>query len=229
MNTKQVSKSKPFDPTALSTPGMFLTIAKKYSGKTHLMKYIIGALARAKRFNYGIIVSGTAETGEWNIVPKRQIFSNWDDAGSKIEKVITRQKQLQAEGKPLPSIFLVLDDIVGVVNANSGLMSQLASMSRHWNMTLFVCVQSVTKIPPLFRQNAEYLFAFKQNNIDQIKVLYAEFGGAFGTSAEFVDYMQKNVHTYRALMINIKTQSPKKEDIFKLVIAPPNPAKYFIK
>jgi hypothetical protein len=210
------------------TPGLFLTIAKKYSGKTHLLKWMIYKIAMAGKFDYGMVVSGTAETGEWNIVPGRQIFSTWGEGKPVIEKLIASQKKFLAEKSKLPNVFIVLDDIIGVIPTNDNLMSRLATSARHWKITLFVCIQSAKKIPPIFRINAEYIFVFRQIDNTQVGTIYDEFGGLFGSKEEFSNYLKEYVKNYTALFINTKTQNNEKKDMFGLIKAPPDVPPFFI-
>src|SRR5690349_7964346 len=62
----------------IQTPGIILVCAKKYSGKTVALKWIMEQLIEDHRFDWGYIFSETTDVNhEWDIIPKNYIRTSW--------------------------------------------------------------------------------------------------------------------------------------------------------
>lgn len=211
-------KSGQASQASFATPSVFLCCARKYSGKTHLIKYILYSLIQQQRFDYGLIISPTAANGQWNVVPAEYVHDAWDD--DTITRLINKQKRFAKEGKKV-NCFLVLDDVLGSVNLNSKLFTFLITAGRQFNISIFLIVQKWTSaIPPIVRQNAEYIMLLRQPDAGVIKQLWIEYGANYGTLQEWFNLFKNEVQDFRALVINNLTQSNKKEDIYSTIKAP---------
>jgi hypothetical protein len=199
------------------TPGVFLAIAKKFAGKSHLLRWVLSSLIKAGRFDWGIVISATARTtGEWDLVPRRFIYPAYDP------KVIKRVRMVQRANKESRA-FIVLDDIVGVLKIDKTIQSLITS-ARHENITVFVTTQYLKGLPPICRENAETVFLFRQPNRDLIKEAWKIWGDCID-KAEWERIMLEDVVDHRALLIDTRAQSGKAADKYKLIKAP---AKYVV-
>lgn len=202
------------------TPAVYLCLARKYSGKTHLLKYIIANKIRSGELDYGIVICGTNAGGGWDgIVPDKFIHQTYN------EEVIIRLLKIQARNPHLRA-FIVLDDIVGTVKRSARMIEKLATCGRHDNISLFICIQRLTNLSNTIRDNVDYAFFFKQPNKKNLETIYEEFGHTWdGDRDSFINFFKNNIHSYRALIINNMVQSNNPADIYATMIAP---AKYKI-
>jgi hypothetical protein len=199
------------------TPGVFLAIAKKFAGKSHLLRWVLSSLIKAGRFDWGVVISATARTtGEWDLVPRRFIYPTYDP------KVIKRVRMVQRANKESRA-FIVLDDIVGVLKIDKTIQSLITS-ARHENITVFVTTQYLKALPPVVRENAETVFLFRQPNRDLILEAWKIWGDCMDKK-DWAAVMLNDVVDHRALLIDTRAQSGKAADKYKLIKAP---AKYTI-
>jgi len=99
--TKEMGRSSGSpDIDIIKTPCLITFFAKKFSGKSSTMRYVLHSLIKAGRFDYGFVIS---PTGIFN--------GDWDC-------ILNMQKKLISMGQP-KNAFLILDDCVGSVNFNS--------------------------------------------------------------------------------------------------------------
>lgn len=211
----QVAQSKQFQ---FSTPSVFLCVARKYSGKSHLIKYILYNLIQQQKFDYGLIISPTISNGQWGVVPEEYQHDSWSD--EVITRLINKQKAFAKQGQKV-ECFLVLDDVLGSVNLGSKLFTFLITAGRQLGITVFLISQKWTSaIPPIVRQNSEYIILLRQPDAGVIKQLWIEYGSNYGTLQEWMDLFKNDVQDFRALLINNWTQSNKKEDIYATIKAP---------
>lgn len=205
-----------------ATPGMFLCVARKFSGKTHLIKYILYNLIQEQRFDYGLVISPTAATGAWNIVPPEYIHEKWSD--DLIQRLINKQRQFTREGKNV-NCFLVLDDVLGSVNLKSDLFTQLATYGRQFNITIFLIVQKFTHaVPVVVRENSEYVLLLRQPNAAVLKNMYEEFGNDYSPNIkDWFELFRTQIKDYRALVANMRAASGTE---YWTIKAPPNVPEY---
>lgn len=206
-------------------PGTFLIIAKRYSGKTHLLKWMFSQIH--KQFDLGIIVSKTAKaTGEWDIINSKYLLSNYEE--SVIEGLYNYCDLRKRQGKPV-KMFMIFDDIVGYVNLKTNFMATLITTARHIGISLFFISQKMTDtIPPVLRTNSDYVFIFKNPNLKEVRDIWEEYGSALLSEFnDFKEWMKNNVGDYKALVINKKTQSNEWQDIYRIIKAPEKIPSFF--
>ena len=81
----------------IETPHLALFMARRNSGKTTLMKYLLGVLARGKRFRWVSIVSATSFNREWQaVVGDRHVLPEFDPEW--LDALLRRQAALKADG-----------------------------------------------------------------------------------------------------------------------------------
>jgi hypothetical protein len=196
-----------------NTPCVFLAIAKKYSGKSHLLQWIISEHIRAGQFDYGVVISATARSnGEWNVVPSRFIYAEYQP------EIIQRVRATQQQN-PESRAFIVLDDCIGTLRVDDTIKS-LFTNARHDRITVFCAVQYLKSVPPVLRQNAEYVFIFRQTNQDTIDEIWTEWGDLYGTRDEWRALFRNWIKNYTALVINTRSQSNDPNDTYRLIKAP---------
>ena len=84
--------------------------------------------------------------------------------------------------------------------------------SQHWAQLAIVTSQYAMDVPPDVRRSISYVALFKEENETELKKLYKNFGGVFGTYNNFCRAMKEFTGDYTCLIINRRSQSSKIED-----------------
>lgn len=216
-------------------PGSFLIIAKKYVGKSHLMKWILYNFVTQNKFDYGIVISKTAKaTHEWDVVDNNKIYDEWDE--DIVWELIEYQKQQKAlehakKIKRAPRCFILFDDIIGFVDMKTKVIASLASAGRHFGITTFFLTQKMTDaIPPVVRQNAEYVFILKNSNLNELQEIHREWtNDLFPDLNSFRAFMNQNVVDYNVLVINKRSPGNNPLDNYRFIKAPEKIPSFFLK
>ncbi len=169
-----VKQSDAPDIAKIKTPCLMTFFAKKFSGKSSTMRYVLHSLIKDGRFDYGVVISPTGIfNGDWDCIPEQYRHSEFSE--DIINNLLNLQKYFISIGQN-KNAFLILDDCVGSVNFNSRIWDKLATTAHQYNLTIMITFQRFTKCPPVIRQNSEYVFVLKIIDDPSIQGLYNEFG-----------------------------------------------------
>jgi hypothetical protein len=209
---------------AIKTPHLALFVARRNSGKSHLMAHLLYTLAKGQRFRWVLVISPTAFTGAWaDIVGKDYVHPEFDS--DLLDELMEEQGALREEGVDNPGL-VILDDCLGAANFQSDTFTRLAASGRHYGITLWISFQSYYKAPTVVRANSDYLFVMGVQNERVIKGLYDEFGGlGFETQAALRAYTATATRDYGALCVDNLDQ----KDPVKVVRAPAKLPQFRIK
>ena len=197
----------------------YLFIAKRNSGKTHLIKYLIYTFLEQKVFQWGVVFSATNfNTHQLDIVDKKYQYSTVDDRV--LEQIMTIQEKSKV------GCFIIFDDVIGTVNFNSSVLKKLFTTGRHYNISIFLATQYLKSVTPLVRQNTDYVFLFDIKNLITLRAFYDEWGSNFETFEEFKTYFRNSVNGYSCLIIDQKDSKIRNNDIYSVFTAPADYPKY---
>lgn len=205
------------------TPSLILCVAKSRSGKTTLMKYLLGQWVKEGRFDHGVVISQTVETGEWDILPQELLLSRWDP------EVVGRFINYHKEHKDKRG-FILLDDILGVVNLRDQVFTRLATCGRHFNITVLIVIQQLRgAIPTVIRENCSYLIVFNTDRDQTLKAIHEEYCKSLAPDYEqFRKWFLGNIHSYRALVVDCLNNSPNGAGKFHTIKAPQDPPDFYL-
>lgn len=201
------------------TPKCYMFAGMPGKGKSHILGYLIHyftylnkAIAKKDRFKFGAVFGDPASIGEYNFLPKKHLFACSDSKeidgvfGGYIDRLqeMNRQLNIQKNGPAkedsefneefevlLPPNFVVLDDIVGVLNSQSKTFNKFITTFRKTNTTVFIAVQYInTNISTTTRQCIEYAFMFDFDNEKTQKALYNAFGIGFDSFIKYKNHIQ---------------------------------------
>lgn len=188
-----------------------LVDAKRGSGKSILIRELINYYNTVKHYKCGIIVSSTEQVNPFysSFFPDLFIFQDVEIA---LEKVLERQKSIKRKNeqrmikgyKPYDSrILVVLDDVLADANKwkNSLSIREVMCNGRHYGITLILAVQQTKGIPPIARNNFDYIFLFNNDNQTELKIIYDEYGGAFQNFLQFKTILAKLTENYGIMVI----------------------------
>ena len=159
--------------THIEIPALILAVGKKKSGKSTFVKHYLRM--EHEKFEMIYIISGTAKvTKEYdNIYPNSDLDIK---VMNTLEKnVIT--DLLETRDRYSEPLLLIFDDFIGMrgLNIRGKEFSKLVSAGRHYNLTLILCSQQFKAVPPLVRNNAEYMMLFNVPN-SEVKQIYEVYG-----------------------------------------------------
>jgi hypothetical protein len=179
--------------------------AKRNSGKSVLLKYIVQANKHLFDSIFVICPSESINKFYSDIVPKTHIFEEysceWVEALMKKMTEINSKKPKDQATK----VLLILDDICSDANLHSGKdassLKKIFTRGRHMNITLLMTQQYIYHIPPICRSNCDY-FLCGQMNKSALDLLCGEFLMGNLSKKEFIDMYYESTNDYGFLMIN---------------------------
>ena len=113
-------------------PTFSIFSAKRRSGKTHLITYLMYSFH--KLYQNIIIINPTAFNGFYRKYTNNIIENFNDDV---IEKLMKRQKALTRKGVR-NHVLLILDDCLSKANFNSQVFLQMATQGRHYQVSCII-------------------------------------------------------------------------------------------
>jgi hypothetical protein len=195
-----------FNPRSIQLGTISLFYAKRYSGKSVLMKRLIEA--NRSRFDGIMIISNTAFNGFYNSLlneGKKDVVIHPRYESILLERLLQKQKT----DKAFKNVLLVLDDVIGEENMrNDKGLNQIATEGRHYNITLFFATQNATSISPVLRNNCDYAFLFKQFNEDAVETLAKSYSILPLEKRQFKQMLQgRATDDYGVIVVNMRTQN----------------------
>jgi len=211
---------KKFDPSRITSDSVVVFIGKRNTGKSYCMKDILNY---HRSIPVGIVISPTERANGYfeKFIPKMLIYDECEE--QVIKKFLDRQINLSTERKKelkktghsqLDSrAFLILDDClydkrwINDTNIRSIFMN-----GRHYKIFFLITMQHSLGLPPVLRNNVDYVFIFRNNIIRERQKIYENYAGMFPTFEVFDQVMTQTTDNFECLVIDNKIQSNKIED-----------------
>ena len=211
---------KKFDPSRINADSVVVFIGKRNTGKSYCMKDILN---HHRDIPVGIVVSPTERANGYfeKFIPKMLIYDECEDAV--IKKFLDRQinistqrkKELKRSGSSQidARAFLILDDCIydkrwiNNINIRSIFMN-----GRHYKIFFLITMQHALGLPPVLRNNIDYIFLFRNNIIREKQKIYDHYAGMFPSFEVFNQVMNQTTENFECLVIDNKIQSNKLED-----------------
>jgi hypothetical protein len=198
-------------------------IAKRGSGKSYLIKYMVNQYK--KDFSRVYVICPTEEVNHFynSITKPEYIFYKWSEEwiNTLIKSVSKYKNENQDKTK---QILLILDDLIADVRfSESDMLKRLFTRSRHINISVIIAQQSVRSIPLLCRNNCDYIIC-GQSSQSSIEILADEFRTGDISKKEFIQLYHNNTKNYNFLVIN--NNSTKDNDLDSLYSTIKCPEKY---
>ena len=186
-------------------------IAKRNSGKSCLLKYLVEA--ERHKFARLYVICPTEKINRFysDIVDDECIFDNYDEKW--VEKLINKMTMINSNKpqKERKNVLLILDDIVSDHNFHqSPTLKKLFIRGRHINIGIILTFQYLNLIPPVARVNLDYLFAGQMNK-QSVDLLISEFISGDISKEQFLKMFNRCTRDYNFLVIN--NNSVKDDDL----------------
>ena len=183
-------------------PFLACCIAKRNSGKSFLTKYLVKYFIDNGQIDEVMAFTQTNDmNNEYDYLKKKYVFDRYDD--DKMNKIMELQKKqikkYGKESKKVKNILIILDDVIGSLDAYSPVIRRLITQGRHYNISLILNIQiSKRELSTDFRANAD-IFIVGYNNRNTIKSLYEEFEFD-GNLKDFINFIHKNTTDYNFVL-----------------------------
>jgi hypothetical protein len=211
---------KKFDPSKIASDSVVVFIGKRNTGKSYCMKDI---LSYHRSLPIGIVVSPTEKANGYfeKFIPKMLLY---DEPDEKIIKTFL-ERQMKISGEKKLEIakngrsqidnraFLILDDCLYDKKwINDKSIRSIFMNGRHYKIFFLITMQHAMGLPPVLRNNLDYVFIFRNNITKERHKIYDHYAGMFNNFEVFNQVMNQCTENYECLVIDCKTQSNKLED-----------------
>jgi len=211
---------KKFDPAKIASDSVVVFIGKRNTGKSYCMKDILNY---HRDIPVGVVISPTERANGYfeKFIPKMLIYDECEE--NTLKKYLDRQISITTERKKEIKLtgssridarsFLILDDClydkkwINNVNIRSIFMN-----GRHYKIFFLITMQHALGLPPVLRNNIDYIFIFRNNILKEKQKIYDNYAGMFPSFEAFNQVMNQTTENFECLVIDNKIQSNKLED-----------------
>jgi len=211
---------KKFDPAKIASDSVVVFIGKRNTGKSYCMKDILNY---HRDIPVGVVISPTERANGYfeKFIPKMLIYDECEE--STLKKYLDRQISITTERKKEIKLtgssridarsFLILDDClydkkwINNINIRSIFMN-----GRHYKIFFLITMQHALGLPPVLRNNIDYIFIFRNNILKEKQKIYDNYAGMFPSFEAFNQVMNQTTENFECLVIDNKIQSNKLED-----------------
>jgi hypothetical protein len=211
---------KKFDPSKIASDSVVVFIGKRNTGKSYCMKDILNF---HRDIPVGVVVSPTERANGYfeKFIPKMLIYDECEEGTLKkfldrqISITTERKKEIKLRGNSQIDArsFLILDDClydkrwINNVNIRSIFMN-----GRHYKIFFLITMQHALGLPPVLRNNIDYIFIFRNNILKEKQKIYDNYAGMFPSFEAFNQVMNQTTENFECLVIDNKIQSNKLQD-----------------
>jgi hypothetical protein len=200
--------------------------AKRNSGKSELLKYIVSKEARKfdKIFAFCPTESINHFYEKSGLVKPECLFENYSEKWT--DRLFKKLQQVNGdETKEKKKILLIYDDVCSDNNfhSNNPSFKRIFTKGRHYGISLIITTQYIYHIPPIARNNSDYMFVGQMNR-SSIDILANEFLAGTIEKKEFIDMYNQNTKDYHFLCINNNSVKNNEDvnEIYGVVRTPEN-------
>jgi hypothetical protein len=205
----QLSK---FDMRMVNDDAVVVLIGKRNTGKSFLIKDL---LYSKRKIPIGTVISATESANNFynNIVPSMFIHGKFSN--ELVGNVMKRQQLIMKNATDCDNrAFFIMDDMMSVANqwVKSENVASMFCNGRHYGCLFILSLQYVMGIPPIFRNNVDFVFILRENIHKSRKKLYEHWAGMFPNFKMFESVMNACTQNYECIVIKNNSLSNKIED-----------------
>ena len=180
-----------------------LLVAKRNSGKSYLLRYLVRL--QAKDFDKIYVICPTEIINKFyskdNFIPQNQIFDSYDE--SWVDALIKKMTNLNTDKVDAEKkrVLLILDDVVADTRfAYSESFKKLIVRGRHMGISLILTTQYINLLPPVSRVNTDFLIIGQLNN-QSLQICADQFSNGISRK-EFIELHKDNTKDFNFLIIS---------------------------
>ena len=173
-------------------------------GKSYLLRKMYEEPPLDEAGNQAVngVVVFTSTPADWAEI-KKCCVREWS------ESVLAKLMLSQKNKKIKPHIVIILDDLLAKVNYDTQLMMELLTRHRHYNLSIIIAAQNITKtIHPIVRGQVSRFITFEPPSLESCRILYEAFCSSMWPNSRAMyqgikDLNMLESHSY--LVINVNT------------------------
>ena len=186
-------------------------LAKRNSGKSCLLKHLVQS--EKHMFSKIYVICPTQKINRFysDIVDDQCIFDSYEEKW--VDKLINKMTEINSNKsqKERKNVLLILDDIVSDHNFHqSPSLKKIVIRGRHINIAVILTFQYLNLVPPVCRNNMDFLFCGQMNK-QSVDLLMSEFISGDISKDEFIKMYNRCTRDYNFLVIN--NNSVKDDDL----------------
>ena len=195
----------------------FVIIAKRNSGKSHLLKYLLKYSIKNNDFHKIYVVSPTEKINKFysDLIPANCIYDKYEDEWilCLLDKMSNINLGKTQDCHNPTHCLIVLDDCTSDVNMHQmrGL-KMLFTRGRHSFISVCVISQNLKSVSPLMRCNSDFVLT-SQLNAASIDSLCDEYRCPLISKRDFIQLYRKSTSDYNFFVINNNSVSENVDDI----------------
>lgn len=202
-------------------------VAKRGSGKSVLLKYLVDS-CKEKFFKiYVVCPTETVNSFYSDMVEENSIFDEWKEEWA--ESLIRKMTE-QNKGKPKDekkNVLVILDDCMADTNFHqSKALKKLYMRGRHINIAVIATCQYLHNLPPVCRNNCDWLIAGQMNR-QSVQLLVEEYLSGDLEKNEFIKLYNRATKDYGFLVIN-NTSIKENDDLNQIYGIIKTPEEYVV-
>ena len=183
----------------LNHPSLYICYGRPASGKSILIKYIIGHFMKENLTDLVYVQSGSHFNNFFQSFLSEKQVSPYNE--TKITKLMNLCAKKKQDGINFRVLF-ILDDCIGSAQWKSKVFLKLINQFRHYNITLVIATQYCCAITPNIRSNCTLAFIFPSRQKNDIEALYQSYGaGSFNSLQEFTKFLT-SLDRYNCLVVD---------------------------
>ena len=201
-----------------------LLAAKRGSGKSELLKYIVNMFRSDFKKIFVICPSEAVNKFFSTFIAKEDIFHKYEE--SWCLKLMDKMEKLNKD-KPkdqLHRLLLILDDCSSDVKfSQSDSIKRIFTRGRHCGLALIVTAQYLYQLPPVCRGNCDFV-AVSQMNRQGLEILTSEYLMGNISKVDFMKMYYRNTSDYGFLLIsnNSANDNDNLDEIYGKIKVPAN-------
>ena len=203
-------------------PIFVVMVGKSMKGKSYLTRYLITDRFQSKKFEFGLVFTKTKFNDDYAFLPEKSVKQGYNE--DVLKKYIANLTKIKEKQKKVPPNFLIFDDLVGVLSNQTDFFVNFVSTVRHFNTSVFICVQYLTgkkAITPIMREQTTHAIMFNSRTRRTLENLYESYGGLFDTLDDFKAYFMNATKEKYSAMLYLEANDERDEN-YITISAPEN-------
>lgn len=186
-----------------------IVIAKRNSGKSELVKYLVQDSIKNNEFDKIFVFSTTNCVNQFynSFVSEKCIFQNYsEDWTNKLINMMTEKNKGKTKQSQNPyNILLILDDMASDISMHhSETIKKLYTRGRHSFISIIVLGQQLYHVSPVMRNNSDYVLC-GQLNASNIEQLADSYRVPIINKNDFINLYKTLTNNYSFMLINNNT------------------------
>ena len=186
-----------------------ICIAKRNSGKSELIKFLVKKSIQNNEFNKIFVFSTTNCVNEFynSFICDKCIFQKYSDEWThRLLDIMTLKNKGKTKQSENPyNILIILDDMASDISMHhSESIKKLYTRGRHSFISIIVLGQQLVHVSPIMRNNSDYVLC-GQLNASNIEQLCDSYRVPLIDKQEFIQLYKKLTNNYKFMVINNNT------------------------